>query len=78
MKTVFTTALPASPRASPNRDYSWRIRLEMAPLWRDAVHRRGGDVTVVHLPQRGIHGNTHFPFSDLMSDFLKQKGLDTL
>lgn len=46
--------------------------------------RRGGDVTVVHLPEIGIRGNTHFPFSDLnnleiadlMSEFLKTKGLD--
>jgi hypothetical protein len=43
-----------------------------------------GDVTVVHLPQVGIPGNTHFPFSDLnsgeiadlLSDFLKTKHLD--
>lgn len=43
----------------------WRARLEMARLWRDAVNKYGGDVTVVHLPEIGIKGNTHFPFSDL-------------
>jgi len=56
----------------------------MARLWRDAVNRRGGDVTLVHLPEIGIRGNTHFLFSDLnnvqiadlMSEFLKRKGLD--
>jgi len=56
----------------------------MARLWADAVNRHGGDVTVVHLPEMGIHGNTHFPFSDLnnleiadlMSKWLKDKGLD--
>src|SRR5688572_13319060 len=56
----------------------------MARLWLDAVNRRGGDVTVVHLPEMGIRGNTHFPFSDLnnaevaelMSKFLRDKGLD--
>ncbi len=56
----------------------------MARLWRDAVGRHGGDVTLVHLPQIGVRGNTHFPFSDLnnvqiadlMSEFLKKKGLD--
>ena len=56
----------------------------MARLWADAVNRRGGDVTVVHLPEIGIRGNTHFPFSDLnnleiadlMSKFLEKKGLD--
>jgi len=37
----------------------------MARLWRDTVNRHGGNVTVVHLPEIGIRGNTHFPFSDL-------------
>lgn len=53
-------------------------------LWRDAVNARGGDVTVVHLPELGIRGNTHFPFSDtnnvaiadLLSKFLADKQLD--
>src|ERR1700752_957489 len=61
-----------------------RVRLAMARLWRDAVNRHGGDVTLVHLPEIGIRGNTHFPFSDLnnvqiadlMSEFLKKKSLD--
>jgi hypothetical protein len=56
----------------------------MARLWADAVNRRGGDATVVHLPEMGIRGNTHFPFSDLnnvqiadlLSQFLQRKGLD--
>ncbi len=62
----------------------WRARLVMARLWRDVVNKHGGDVTVVHLPEAGIKGNTHFPFSDLnnlqiadlMSQFLKEKKLD--
>lgn len=56
----------------------------MARLWRDAVNRRG-DVTIVHLPEVGVRGNTHFPFSDLnnftvadlMSRFLQEKRLDS-
>lgn len=75
--------IPEQPTSSPGQD-NWRIRLAMAKLWRDALNRRGGDVTVVHLPEIGIRGNTHFPFSDLnnleiadlMSKFLKEKGLD--
>jgi hypothetical protein len=75
--------IPAQPVANPGQD-GWRVRLAMARLWRDAVNRRGGDVTVVHLPEVGIRGNTHFPFSDLnnlqiadlMSQFLEKKGLD--
>jgi len=75
--------IPNEPMANPGQD-GWRVRLEMAKLWRDAVNKYGGDVTVVHLPEIGIKGNTHFPFSDLnnieiadlMSKWLKQKGLD--
>jgi len=75
--------IPEQPSASPGQD-NWRVWLAMARLWADAVNRRGGDVTVVHLPEIGIYGNTHFPFSDLnnvqiadlLSKFLKEKGLD--
>jgi hypothetical protein len=75
--------IPEQPIENPGQD-QWRVRLEMARLWADAVNRRGGDVKVVHLPEIGIHGNTHFPFSDLnnleiadlMSRFLEKKGLN--
>ncbi|GFM82610.1 alpha/beta hydrolase [Pseudomonas cichorii] len=63
---------------------SWRARLAMARAWRDAVNRHGGDVRLIHLPQIGIKGNTHFPMSDLnnveiadlVSGFLTEKHLD--
>lgn len=75
--------IPKEPSPNPGQD-GWRARLEMARLWRDCVNKYGGDVTVVHLPEVGIKGNTHFPFSDLnnleiaelMSKWLKEKGLD--
>ena len=75
--------IPDKPNPNPGQD-GWRVRLEMARLWRDVVNKHGGDVTVVHLPEIGIKGNTHFPFSDLnnveiadlMSEWLKEKGLD--
>ncbi|WP_461210485.1 alpha/beta hydrolase [Desulfocurvus sp. DL9XJH121] len=62
----------------------WRVRLVMARLWADAVNRHGGDVTLVRLPEIGIFGNTHFPFSDLnnlavadlLSAWLAEKNLD--
>ena len=68
----------------PAAQDSWRARLQMARLWRDTVNKHGGDVTVVHLPEIGIRGNTHFAFSDLnnveiadqVSKFLAQKKLD--
>lgn len=75
--------IPATPVANPGQD-GWRARLAMARRWRDVVNRHGGDATVVHLPDVGVRGNTHFPFSDLnnltvadlMSRFLAEKKLD--
>ncbi|MEC5397374.1 alpha/beta hydrolase [Uliginosibacterium sp. H1] len=75
--------IPATPSAMPGQD-SWRVRLAMARAWRDAVNRHGGNVSVVHLPEIGIKGNSHFPFSDLnnlqiadlVSGFLRDKRLD--
>ncbi len=75
--------IPEKPTANPGQNF-WRVRIEMAKLWRDALNRRGGDVTVVHLPEIGIRGNTHFPFSDLnnieiedlMYKYLKKKDLN--
>jgi hypothetical protein len=57
---------------------------EMARTWWDTVNRHVGDMAVVHLPELGVHGNTHFLFSDLnnkqvvnlMSKFLSAKKLD--
>ncbi len=74
--------IPSNPSANAGQD-GWRVRLEMARLWAAAVNKHGGDVTVVHLPEVGIYGNTHFPFSDLnnveiadlLSKYLNEKGL---
>lgn len=79
---VYGDNIPSKPTAMPAQD-SWRVRLAMARQWRDVVNKHGGDVTVIHLPEIGIRGNTHFPFSDLnnvqiadlISQFLKEKGL---
>lgn len=75
--------IPSEPSSHPGQD-GWRVRLAMARKWRDVVNKYGGDVTVVHLPEVGIKGNTHFPFSDLnnvevaglMEKWLAEKGLD--
>jgi hypothetical protein len=48
------------------------------------AHARRGTPTLVHLPEIGIRGNTHFPMSDLnnlqiadqLSKFLTEKKLD--
>jgi pimeloyl-ACP methyl ester carboxylesterase len=80
---VYGDFIPERPVNNPGQDL-WRVRVAMARHWADVVNSHGGDVTVVCLPEVGIHGNTHFPFSDLnnieiadqMSSFLSEKGLD--
>ena len=64
--------------------YEWTRRLHLMRQWAKMLNALGGDVTVVHLPEAGLHGNTHFPMSDLnnvevaelMYDWLRAKGLD--
>ena len=75
--------IPAAPMAVPSQD-QWHVRSAMERRWAEAVNRRGGDVTVVHLPDEGLRGNTHFPCSDfnnrevadLLSKFLEHQQLD--
>lgn len=74
---------PTEPTPERGQD-NWRVRLAMARLWVDAVNRHGGDARLVHLPDIGVRGNTHFLMSDLnnvqiadlVSAFLVQKKLD--
>jgi hypothetical protein len=75
--------IPDQPSINPGQE-QWRAFLAIAKQFRDVVNRHGGDATVVHLPEIGIKGNTHFPMSDLnnveianhLSEFLKKKNLD--
>jgi len=43
----------------------WRGVLATGRQWAKVVNAHGGDVTIVHLPEIGIKGNTHFIMSDL-------------
>lgn len=74
---------PVEPTAERGQD-NWRVRLAMARRWVDAINNHGGDAQLVHLPEIGIRGNTHFLMSDLnnvqiadlVSKFLAEKKLD--
>lgn len=56
----------------------------MATQFVDTINRYGGDATLVHLPNIGIKGNSHFlmgeknneQLADLVESWLKEKGLD--
>lgn len=63
--------------------YEWTRRLHLMRQWAKMLNDIGGDVTVIHLPEAGLYGNTHFPMSDLnnrevaelMYNWLKEKKL---
>ncbi|MGV1926375.1 alpha/beta hydrolase [Agrobacterium tumefaciens] len=74
---------PVEPTTERGQD-NWRVRLAMAKLWVDTINKHGGDATLVHLPEIGIKGGTHFLMSDLnnveiadqIAKFLTDKKLD--
>lgn len=80
---IYGDYIPDKPSGNPAQD-EWGVRLQLSKLWAEVINKRGGDVTVIHLPQHGYIGNTHFPFSDLnniemadlMEKWLHEKGLD--
>lgn len=55
---------PVEPTPERGQD-NWRVRLAMAKLWVETINKHGGDATLVHLPEIGIKGGTHFLMSDL-------------
>lgn len=79
----FGDNIAEKPSKNPGQD-QWRVYLATARNWAEAVNNRGGDVTIVHLPEVGVLGNTHFPMSDLnnvriadlMFKWLDKKNLD--
>ncbi len=56
--------IPNEETSYPSLNF-WRTALATARQWARVVNAHGGDVTIVHLPEMGIKGNTHFPMSDL-------------
>lgn len=83
IQIVFGDNIPTTPSQYPGLEM-WRVINGYAEQFADAVNRRGGDVTILRLPDQGLRGNTHFPFSDLnnlkvadlLSSYLHSKGLD--
>ncbi|TQR33128.1 alpha/beta hydrolase [Campylobacter sp. MIT 99-7217] len=80
---IYGDNIPTTKSNVPELDI-WRIRLDLAKKWANAVNEAGGDVSLIHLPELKIYGNTHFLMSDLnnveiadlISEWLKEKGLD--
>lgn len=82
---IYGDNIPAADKPSvyPGIDI-WRGRLMMAQLFINAINKHGGHAQLLHLPDIGIRGNTHFVMSDLnnvkiadvVSAYLKKTGLD--
>jgi pimeloyl-ACP methyl ester carboxylesterase len=78
----FGDNIPVEETGIPSQDF-WRQDLESAKQWAELANSNGGDVTIVHLPEVGINGNTHFIMSDLnnqvvaehLDNWLTEKGL---
>lgn len=74
---------PDKPSLYPGIDI-WRGRLMMAQLFINAINKHGGHAELLHLPDIGVRGNTHFAMSDLnnvaiadlVSFWLKKRSLD--
>lgn len=83
IQVVFGDNIPSSPSTNAGLDIM-RATLVMARAFVDTINRHGGDAELLYLPSIGVRGNTHFAFSDLnnvkiadlLSQFLKRKGLD--
>ena len=60
---VYGDNIPKTEVKNPYQDY-WRAASTMAQEFVKAVNAEGGHAKVLHLPDVGIKGNTHFPFSD--------------
>jgi hypothetical protein len=74
----------SQPSPFPGVD-TMRLNLHYSREMAKTVNRHGGDMSVVHFPDLGIHGNGHFSYeetnnvqlADLMSAFLRNKKLDS-
>jgi pimeloyl-ACP methyl ester carboxylesterase len=82
IQVVFGDNIPKDPSPYPGLDF-WRVIMIRVEQFAEVANRRGGDVEILRLPDAGLTGNTHYPFSDLnngqvadlLTDYLTRKGL---
>jgi pimeloyl-ACP methyl ester carboxylesterase len=83
LQIVYGDNIPTSPVADLPAD-GRRAQVVASRLFAKAVNERGGDVEILHLPDAGLRGNSHFMYSDLnngavadqLALFLQRKRLD--
>jgi pimeloyl-ACP methyl ester carboxylesterase len=83
LQVVFGDNIPASPIPDLVAD-GRRAQIVASRLFAKAINDGGGDAAILHLPEVGLRGNSHFMFSDLnnvavadqLALFLRKKGVD--
>ncbi|MFJ1256633.1 alpha/beta fold hydrolase [Cupriavidus sp. CuC1] len=83
IEVVYGDNIPKQPISDLLAD-GRRAQVITAPMFIDALNRRGGQASLLLLPDAGLSGNSHFMFSDLnnlqvadlLSAFLARFGLD--
>ena len=83
LQVVYGDNIPTSPIPDLVAD-GRRAQVLASRLFAKAVNDRRGDAEILHLPDAGLRGNSHFMFSDLnnvavadrLTLFLGRKGLD--
>jgi pimeloyl-ACP methyl ester carboxylesterase len=83
LQIVYGDNIPTSPIPDLPAD-GRRAQVVASRLFAKAVNDRGGNVEILHLPDAGLRGNSHFMFSDLnnaavadqLALFLGKKRLD--
>ena len=83
---VFGDYIPKTPDAPADNPWQefWRQFPERARQFVAVFKRHGGDAEILHLPDVGVHGNTHWAFgepnneamADQYSKWLQRKALD--
>lgn len=84
IQVVFGDNIPRQPVRDLPAD-GRRLQVLDSALFVDALNKRGGQASVLQLPEVGVRGNSHFAFSDLnnqqvadqLSAFLARHGLDS-
>ena len=82
VQVVYGDNIPSGPSGLPAEIR--RAQMVASGQFAKAINRRGGDAEVLHLPEAGLHGNSHFMFADQnnlavadqLAQFLGRKGLD--
>ncbi len=84
LQVVYGDNIPTVPISDLVAD-GRRAQVMASRLFEKAVNSRGGDAKILHLPDIGLRGNSHFVFldqnnlavADQLALFLHKKGLDT-